>query len=446
MAANAGCATAIGGNGGAGGANGADTIFSNGGDGGNGGAAAATAATSVTSGSAEAGAYSTGGSGGSGGPGGAFNGSGGAGGAASSIASSTGSRGVMSSASAIGGDGGTGDIFYSDAAKGGDASASSTATSTGSGRAESFAIATGGTGGDQQFFVIGPAGRGGDALATADLNAPNGGAAKATATATGGAPGVGSLSAPALSSAIATSNAETVKGALAQALSTAAGSSGETQSTATTSFEGVSVQSTAMVPIGAPNGATAITNAIAQGGAGQAFDRKSGQTDDAFSTALPDKPYVATLIDGANNVAEALLGPRDKIFGTAILESNFLSDTVSSKFDFHYGGDLVLGLTDGSGGFSIDVNGVYLFESFADDSVINLGSNWGPNIDLTLMVANGASGDFAVGGAVPEASTWAMMLLGFAGVGFGGYRASRRTTALAAQSLTQKFVARVRCA
>jgi hypothetical protein len=33
--------------------------------------------------------------------------------------------------------------------------------------------------------------------------------------------------------------------------------------------------------------------------------------------------------------------------------------------------------------------------------------------------------------AVPEPSTWAMMLLGFAGLAFAGYRASRRTTALA---------------
>jgi hypothetical protein len=31
--------------------------------------------------------------------------------------------------------------------------------------------------------------------------------------------------------------------------------------------------------------------------------------------------------------------------------------------------------------------------------------------------------------SVPEPSTWAMMLLGFAGLGFAGYRASRRTAA-----------------
>jgi hypothetical protein len=41
----------------------------------------------------------------------------------------------------------------------------------------------------------------------------------------------------------------------------------------------------------------------------------------------------------------------------------------------------------------------------------------------------------SVGGAavtVPEPSTWAMMLLGFAGLGFAGYRASRKKVALAA--------------
>ena len=33
---------------------------------------------------------------------------------------------------------------------------------------------------------------------------------------------------------------------------------------------------------------------------------------------------------------------------------------------------------------------------------------------------------------VPEASTWAMMLIGFAGLGFAGYRAPRTSAALAA--------------
>jgi PEP-CTERM motif len=72
-------------------------------------------------------------------------------------------------------------------------------------------------------------------------------------------------------------------------------------------------------------------------------------------------------------------------------------------------------------------------ESFFHDNVIDFGSDFGPNIDLTFgytLVADGSGGfgfDFAIGGAVPEPSTWAMMLVGFAGLGFGGYSASRKS-------------------
>jgi hypothetical protein len=102
--------------------------------------------------------------------------------------------------------------------------------------------------------------------------------------------------------------------------------------------------------VAAQVGSTA-TNAIAQGGAGQAFANPD-QTAYAFSTGLPDKAYSATLIDGAGNVAGALLGPRDMVFGTAILgaypDGGGASHTysASSTFDFGYGGDLMLGLID----------------------------------------------------------------------------------------------------
>jgi hypothetical protein len=71
------------------------------------------------------------------------------------------------------------------------------------------------------------------------------------------------------------------------------------------------------------------------------------------------------------------------------------------------------------------VNGVEIFAGGSvTDTVIDLGSNFGPDIDLTI---NGF-GDIAFGGAVeavPEPSTWAMMLIGFAGLGFAGYRRAR---------------------
>jgi hypothetical protein len=372
-----------------------------------------------------------------------------------SVATSNGSGSASSAAGASGGGGGT--SWLEMPGTGGNAFANSATTASGSGGASSSAIATGGQGGFDLFY--GPGGDGGGATAMANASARGGGTAVANAVATGGAGGEGDPGTPgALGAANATSTASTAKGALARAQSTAFGSSGQAQSTSKTSFAGMSIQSTATAPTG---GDTATTNATAQGGSGQAFVNP-GQTAYAFSTALPDKAYAATLIDGASNVANALMGPRDMVFGTAILGANCATDgggashsySGSSTFDFGYGGDLMLGLIDDqqagfSGGlgfqsmeFTILDHGVAIFdltfkslavaESFFQDSVINLGSNLGPDIDLTFaynLVADGSGGfgfDFALGGAVPEPSTWAMMLLGFAGLGFAAHRRSAK--------------------
>ena len=248
---------------------------------------------------------------------------------------------------------------------------------------------------------------------------------------------------------------------MAQAQSTAVGSSGEAQSTAQTSFSYVGVQSTAVAEVGS----TATSNAIAQaGGAGQAF-ANPGQTAYAFSVGAPDRAYSTTLIGSASQVADALLGPREAIFGAAILGANYASDgggeshtySATSTFDFGYSGDVLLGLIDDqqagfinglgfqSMEFFVIADGVEILdmtftnlalaESFFQDNVINLGSDFGAGDELTFgynLVAEGAGGlgfDFAVGGAVPEPSTWAMMLVGFAGLGYAGYRRARRSRA-----------------
>ncbi len=143
----------------------------------------------------------------------------------------------------------------------------------------------------------------------------------------------------------------------------------------------------------------------------------------AFSSVLPDKADATTLIGRASAVASAFLGPGETIFGAATLGADLASQSsdASSTFDFHYQGDLLLGLIDGFQEFNVTINGVQILEEdFVEDSVINLGSNFGPNIDLTIVTYG--SGDFALGGAVPEPSTWAMMLAGFAGLGFMGSR------------------------
>jgi hypothetical protein len=355
------------------------------------------------------------------------------------------------SAYAIGGNGGQGvsDLVGQSGGWGGSASATA-ATTVISGSAEAVATAVGGA------FVGGGYGLAGEAYAVANAAAAGGGNAVATAMATGG-PCIGACQSS--NNGYATSNAETVNGAMADAQSSASSGAnsvaeGQASSSAKTIFAGVSTRLSALATNFGTFFGPATTNAIAQGGSGQAFVNP-GQTAYAFSTALPDKAYATTLIDGASHVADALLGPRDAVFGTAILGANYAANapggvSVTSTFDFIYGGDLQLGLigsqltgfssgagfqsmeftiqADGVGVLDVTFGSLAISESFFRDDVIDLGSNLGPDIDLTFgttLIADGSGGfgfDFALGGAVPEPSTWAMILVGFAGIGFMGWR------------------------
>ena len=270
-----------------------------------------------------------------------------------------------------------------------------------SGSAEADATAVGGA------FVGGGYGIAGEAYAVANAAVAGGGNAIAKAFATGG-PCNGACQSS--NNGYATSNAETVNGAMADAQSVATPgqntAEGQASSIAKTGFAGVSVQSSALATnFGAIYGpTTTTTNAIVQGGSGQAFVNP-GQTTYAFSTALPDKAYATTLIDGASHVASALFGPRDTVFGTAIMGANYALDggggsntySASSTFDFAYGGDLLVGLIDNqengfAGGagfqsmeFTIAANGVEILdttfrslaiaERFFHDDVIDLGSD-----------------------------------------------------------------------
>jgi hypothetical protein len=310
---------------------------------------------------------------------------------------------------AIGGAGGKGipeGPFIVNGGAGGNATATSSAAANGSGNAISAATATGGSAGGG--FVAN-----GNATAASSAITTGSGSAEASATATGGF-GFSDYS----TTSNATSYAETAKGGLAQAKAQKQGDFGLAQSTAKTTFRGVSVdvQSTDTTYLG-------VVAAIAQGGSGQS-PVNSGQFNSfVSSTALPNTAYATTLLGSASNVADALLGPGDKIFGTAILKGNS-----SSTFDFSFRGDLLLGVIAGDF-LEVVVNGAdMLSEGVGDNTVINLGSIFGPNIDLTIE----GEGTFAFGGAVPEPSTWVMMLFGFAGLGFAGHRASRRPAAAAA--------------
>jgi hypothetical protein len=379
VTANGDSVAAFGGDGGSGGKSfGEDGFGGNGGNGGNGGAANASGTTNATA------------VGGAGGNAGDFFTTGDAGVAGNGGDADAHSGGnATSAATANGGVGGQGifeAIFFDGAGNGGNGTATSSATAIGSGNATSSATATGG----DAFGSFGFNGQAGGATAASSATAKGSGSASASATAT---PGVNVINHVSVDS-MATSYAETAKGGLAQAQARVQAQAqadvnvGLSQSTAKTTFGGVSVQSTVEL-IGGGS-----TEAIAQGGSGQS-PVNPGQSAFVFSSALPNIAYATALIGSANNVTDALLGPDDVIFGTANLEGGG-----SSTFDFSFRGDLILG-------------------NISDNSVINLGFI-GPNINWTIE----GDGVFVLGGAVPEPSTWAMMLIGFAGLGLLGYRST----------------------
>jgi len=395
-------------------------------------------------GNSAANAGATGGNGG-------FSGSGnpgGAGGDASAAAISSAKSGTSSAtANATGGVGGDGETFSfpNNGGNGGNAFGSATATG---GAANATATATGGAGGNG---LPGNGGNGGVGTANASATSTSGSAATATGGAGGTAPvGLGMNGVD--GKGAATASATTDSGAKAQSLATATGSEAMAQSTSQTSLGQVSLAKTVA---SSTTESKATTNAIVQaGGAGQSLVNP-GQSAYAFATALPDKAYSTALIGGASTVANALLGPRDVVFGTSILGANLSSDgsvsnaySASSTFDFAYKGDLVLGLIAPLDGaptdfqqidFTVTLDGTEVVDetftslavadAFFDDHVLDLGAISGIS-DVTFsydLVAGGAGAygmDLAFGGgAVPEPSTWAMMLIGFRGL---GYAAARR--------------------
>jgi hypothetical protein len=95
-------------------------------------------------------------------------------------------------------------------------------------------------------------------------------------------------------------------------------------------------------------------------------------------------------------------------------------------------GSLVTGGFDESGSYAINVGQLYQVALLTN---ISCGGNGGDacsaSIDPTITVGSGLLLDFSPGignsvGAVPEPSTWAMLILGFAGISFIGYRRSRK--------------------
>jgi probable HAF family extracellular repeat protein len=74
------------------------------------------------------------------------------------------------------------------------------------------------------------------------------------------------------------------------------------------------------------------------------------------------------------------------------------------------------------------VGGVFYATEWSGGSVIILGGLPGSTYSLALAINNaGQAVGYSGNTTVPESSTWAMMLLGFAGLALAGYRGTKRS-------------------
>ncbi len=126
------------------------------------------------------------------------------------------------------------------------------------------------------------------------------------------------------------------------------------------------------------------------------------------------------------------------------LESDLLFDPSNSVSIT--GTKIVFDFLDGASPLTLFKSGAFNLDLFFEESD---GSLFSRNFNLEFLFAgdtfatnmsgfgiNGFGADGAIAlaesSAVPEPSTWAMMLLGFAGLGFAGWRASRQTGSIEA--------------
>jgi hypothetical protein len=130
-----------------------------------------------------------------------------------------------------------------------------------------------------------------------------------------------------------------------------------------------------------------------------------------FENPSPLVPYAASCFGGCNGTAD--LG------GGIQVSLGVLGAGASTSINYYYGISEI----------GQNVNGL-ISEAQADGAQYIIATQSSENGAYANLGENSAF--IAVGSGVPEPSTWAMMLLGFAGLAFAGYRGSRKSAASAA--------------
>jgi hypothetical protein len=363
------------------------------------------------------------GGGGGGTGGGTPSGAAGAGGAASSsltVADTKAAGGLSAYVTANGGAGGGTDTGAVGA--GGAATATLTAAST---KAASVSGQTSARGGDSGYKsgTGSYAGVGGAASATTNVTGNGGPAASgyATANATGGqgatagtATALATVAKAKFGSASATSTAH--NGPVWSASTTAtAPVDGATTASTTTSFTSTQAP---LIAIAGNEAASVVTLApSAPLGIFATGAMSAATAGGAASLEYTDSAAINFSLPKAETVTLDLLG--SNVLGAGF---NSLTFTVSAP------------------GFSLSKNFTTLAgaEAFFTSDKLSLGSFAAGSqyVDISYaLFASGAARGFGFnfnidppsGGTVPEPSTWAMMLLGFAGLGYAAFRRARKT-------------------
>jgi hypothetical protein len=109
--------------------------------------------------------------------------------------------------------------------------------------------------------------------------------------------------------------------------------------------------------------------------------------------------------------------------GTQRYDNTLSVHTLANTVDSVTGSQLAAALVFGVNGFGSQT-------SANDNQWFNIRDNVGPIVFFTASSTTNAF-EFDMGSSVPEPSTWAMMMLGFVGLGYAAFRRSAKARALA---------------
>jgi hypothetical protein len=172
------------------------------------------------------------------------------------------------------------------------------------------------------------------------------------------------------------------------------------------------------------------------------FDFTGGPSGFLFEAvySFPDQSAAHPYVPGLFFIYDIVLSSGDvtefSVPGYSGYEVSVKQCGISNCIDFGANGVLMTSASRTSDGNLVSFLLGDNLSGAVHSSNLELFTNAGSFVDPfgTLKDSSGATFSIPVltPVAVPEASTWAMMLLGFAGLGFAGYRASRKSVVLAA--------------